>query len=110
MRRTLPVMRRVCAALLLMALGGCSSGSPGPDRVQWSKDLAAQGITVSNWQKLQLATENYCNDDAATMQLDVAVALDGHFNPDVIRTDLKYVCPDRVADWDHAVAVVRAAG
>lgn len=105
MRRLLPLM------VLLVA--GCSSasedGGAEPDRAQWSKELSAEGVEVTNWRKWETKVAPiFCDTDPDDLETYVAVGMDRGENLDVVRINIKYACPELLDDWDHAVAEVRS--
>lgn len=77
--------------------------SPTVDRAAWGRDLAAIGVTVSDWDKLEKTTRDLCDDNEDELQMFVAVAKDSGTSMKTIETNLRNVCPDRVADFEAAV-------
>lgn len=77
--------------------------SPTVDRAAWGRDLAAIGVTVSDWDKLEKTTRDVCDDDQDALAMFVAVAKDSGTSMQTIETNVRNVCPDRVQDFEAAV-------
>ena len=88
------------AAVVVLALAGCSN-THQIDRVAWGQELATQGVTVSDWPKLEKSVLSVCAmDDPSTF---LAVATDGGTSLKTIETNYRNVCPDRMDRFQAAV-------
>lgn len=87
----------VLAGALLTA---CSSAHQ-IDRAAWAKDLAAQGVTINDWNKYEKAALSMCaQDDPSTF---LAVFTDGGTSLKQIETDYRNACPDRMDRFQAGV-------
>jgi hypothetical protein len=94
------------AAVAVLALAGCSS-THQIDRVAWGHELATQGVTVSDWPKLEKSVLSICAEDDPSMFL--AVATDGGTSLKTIETNYRYACPDRMDKFKAGVASLAEA-
>jgi len=89
-------------ALLLTIAGltACSSKHV-IDRAVWGKELTAQGLTVSDWDKYEKSALSMCAQDDPSMFL--AVFTDGGASLKSIETNYMNACPERLDRFQAGV-------
>jgi len=94
-------------AVVVLALAGCSN-THQIDRVAWGQELATQGVTVSDWPKLEKSVLSVCAmDDPSTF---LAISKDkGTPSFKTIETNYRYACPDRMDKFKAGVASLAEA-
>jgi hypothetical protein len=97
-------MRKIMmvAGAAALALAGC--GGHVVDREAWAKDLESLGVTVSDWDKLESVTRDLCSDSNDALRMFLAVAKDDGSSLKSFETNIRNVCPDRLDDFEDAVA------
>lgn len=94
------ITRRAAVLLTIVGLTACSS-THVIDRVAWGKELTAQGLTVSDWDKYEKSALSMCAQDDPSMFL--AVFTDGGASLKSIETNYRNACPERLDRFQAGV-------
>lgn len=95
------------SAIVLVA--GCGDGHE-VDEQAWKADLEAQGRTVEHWAKFrELWVNDLCKKSNEELTSFVAVSLDHGDSPELLRTNVRYACPDRTENLRAAFSDLQDA-
>src|SRR5688572_14345888 len=89
------------ALVACVALGGCGNDV---DEVEWQQDVEQElGQPVSDWPAYRDVWVDTCEEDDGVFDLFVAGIMDEGTSVDVIRTNVRHACPDRLEQVEETL-------
>ena len=93
------------AVLGVLALTGVIGGGHDVDEAAWRDSVEQQiGHPVEDWPTYRDVWLRECDEDTDAFQVFVATGLDAGTDADMIRSNVRYACPNRLQDVEDVLA------